>query len=403
MGCYQEETVRGSCNLFPPRLVLFSLVFLLFLNVHPADTRAHPLSPPTELNAQDTPNDHGKSISLHWELSADDGKPAAELLSYEILRRTERGGVFRVVGGVPAGTRGFTDQDTALVNSHDYYYQVRAIGPAGSATSEITGPVTPSGQWFHTGKISVFVATLLFSLIIIVTIRYAKRGGKLYIRPLAGINAVDEAIGRATEMGQPILFVPGLGEAYEVATIAAFTVLGRVARKTAEYQSRLIVPAYYPMVMVVSQEVVKSAYMDAGRPDIYNEKDIFFVTQEQFPYAAAVNGIMLRERPAANFYLGKFYAESLMLAETGFLAGSIQIAGTDEPIQIPFFVAACDYVLIGEELYAASAYLSQEPVQLGTLKGQDWNKLVIMILVGLGILAATLGFTWVVNLFNVNI
>ncbi len=325
------------------------------------------------------------------------------MLSYEILRSTVLQGVFEVVGSVPAGTKEFTNQDTALVNSQNYYYKIRAVAVTDSAVSEIFGPVTPSGQWFHTGKTSVFVATLLFCLIVIASIAYAKRGGKLYIRPLAGINAVDEAIGRATEMGQPILFVPGLGEAYEVATIAAFTILGRVARKTAEYQSRLIVPAYYPMVMVVSQEVVKSAYMDVGRPDIYNEKDIFFVTQEQFPYAAAVNGIMLRERPAANFYLGKFFAESLMLAETGFLAGSIQIAGTDEPIQIPFFVAACDYVLIGEELYAASAYLSRDPVQLGTLKGQDWNKLTIVILVGLGILAATLGFAWFMNLFNVNV
>jgi len=395
--------LAGGCNLFSRKPILFSLTFLVFFNFHLEDTQAHPLSPPTEVFAQDTPNDHGKSISLNWELSVDDGKAEAELLSYEILRSADPGGVFRVVGSLPAGTKEFTDQDTALVNSQNYYYKIRAVAVTDSAVSEIFGPVTPSGQWFHTGKTSVFVATLLFSLIVIASIAYAKRGGKLYIRPLAGINAVDEAIGRATEMGQPILFVPGLGEAYEVATIAAFTVLGRVARKTAEYQSRLIVPAYYPMVMVVSQEVVKSAYMDAGRPDIYNEKDIFFVTQEQFPYAAAVNGIMLRERPAANFYLGKFYAESLMLAETGFLAGSIQIAGTDEPIQIPFFVAACDYVLIGEELYAASAYLSRDPVQLGTLKGQDWNKLAIVILVGLGILAATLGFAWFINLFNVNV
>ena len=113
---------------------------------------------------------------------------------------------------------------------------------------------------------------------------------------------------------------------------------------------------------------MKSSYLDAGRPELYRQDDVFFVTQDQFGYTAAVNGIMLRERPATNFYIGKFYAESLVLAETGNLAGSIQIAGTDEITQIPFFVAACDYTLIGEELYASSAYLSQEPPLLGTLK-----------------------------------
>jgi hypothetical protein len=398
----EETPVRspgGHYSIFFRTLILLGLTLLLGLVL--GQPEAHALSPPTKLFAEDTPNDHGESVSLYWQLSEDDGKAATAVLSYEIARRGEPEGVFLTVGKVPAGTERFTDQDSALVNSREYYYQVRAIGLADTATSGTFGPVAPSGQWFHTGKVPILVATLLFSLFVIVTISYARRGGKLYVRPIAGISAVDEAIGRATEMGQPILFVPGLGEAYEVATIAAFTVLGRVAGKTAEYQSRLMVPCYYPMVMVVAQEVVKSAYLDAGRPDIYNEKDIFFVTQEQFPYAAAVNGIMLREKPAANFYLGKFYAESLMLAETGFLAGSIQIAGTDEPIQIPFFVAACDYVLIGEELYAASAYLSQDPVQLGTLKGQDWNKLAIVILIGLGILAATVGLAWYIDLFNI--
>ena len=71
------------------------------------------------------------------------------------------------------------------------------------------------------------------------------------------------------------------------------------------------------------------------------------------------------------FLRGLFYAESLILAETGNSVGAIQIAGTSEAAQLPFFVAACDYTLIGEELFAASAYLTGEPQQLGSLKGQD--------------------------------
>ena len=93
-----------------------------------------------------------------------------------------------------------------------------------------------------------------------------------------------------------------------------------------------------------------------------------------------VNGIMLREKPAAVFYQGKFYAESLLLAETGSSIGAIQIAGTGSSSQIPFFVTACDYVLIGEEFYAASAYLSGSPEMIGSIKGQDYVKLLCMFL-----------------------
>jgi len=61
------------------------------------------------------------------------------------------------------------------------------------------------------------------------------------------------------------------------------------------------------------------------------------------------------------------------------LAGSIQIAGTDQVSQLPFFVVACDYTLLGEELYAASAYLGREPLLLGTLKAQDYLKAIVLV------------------------
>ena len=80
-----------------------------------------------------------------------------------------------------------------------------------------------------------------------------------------------------------------------------------------------------------------------------------------------------------------------LLTETGASTGAIQIAGTDSDHQLPFFVTTCDYTLIGEELYAASAYLSREPVQLGTLRGQDIGKAMILSVIVMGILLATLG------------
>jgi hypothetical protein len=60
------------------------------------------------------------------------------------------------------------------------------------------------------------------------------------------------------------------------------------------------------------------------------------------------------------------------------------------PAQLPFFVAACDYTLIGEELFAASAYLSNEPKQLGSLKGQDVGKSIAMLAIVTGVILLTL-------------
>lgn len=343
-------------------------------------------APPSGVTAKDKPGDEGKHVAVSWKLSPDDGAGTRSVIGYEVLRGPAAGGPFTATGTkAPAGKMEAVDEVPA--DGTDYWYAVRAITVTGATSdSPAWGPARSSAQWFNPQKTSVALFTVIFCVAAAIVLTMARGGTHFYIRPIGGINAIDEAIGRATEMGKPILFVPGLQEAGDVPTLAAFSILSRVAKKAAEYQTRLIVPCYYSMVMIVAREVVKGAYLEAGRPDAFQEKDVFYVTQEQFAYVAAINGIMLREKPATNFYLGAFFAESLMLAETGFMAGSIQIAGTDQPIQIPFFVAACDYTMIGEELYAAAAYLSDDPRQKATLKAQDLGKAVVLALTGVGAL-----------------
>ncbi|MEA3296940.1 MAG: DUF6754 domain-containing protein [candidate division Zixibacteria bacterium] len=369
-------------------------------------------APVSLLRTVDTDNDHGHSITVTWETSADDGGGKNIVIGYDVYRAESPDGPFvkRNRAVIPSGTKEFVDFGSKDVNADDYmedfvdywyYVDAMTIDSSILTSSSIAGPVQSSGQLFHSGRIPVLIAVLIFGFLTIVFVTIARRGAKLYVRPLAGIEAVDDAIGRATEMGKPILFVLGLGTADMIATIASFTILGRVAKRVAEYQTDLIVPCYDPMVMTVAQEVVKSGCLDAGRPDAYDENKIFFVTQNQFAYVAAVNGIMMRELPATNFYMGKFYAESLILAETGALAGSIQISGTDEVAQIPFFIVACDFTLIGEELYAASAYLGSDPVLLGSLKAQDYTKATIIILAIIGLITIGLGWTGFADVFTV--
>jgi hypothetical protein len=203
-------------------------------------------------------------------------------------------------------------------------------------------------------------------------------------------------------MGRPILYVPGTSTIEDVATIASLNILGEVAKKTAQYNTPLIVPNKDPIVFTVAREIVKESYNRVGRPDAYNPDSVYFVTDSQLAYAAAVDGIMLREKPATNFLVGMFWAEALIMAETGASTGAIQIAGTDAVTQLPFFITACDYTLIGEELYAASAYISRNPTLLAALKSQDYTKLIIVIVM----LAATIfallktGIP-VFNLFNI--
>ena len=225
----------------------------------------------------------------------------------------------------------------------------------------------------------MFISIVVIGATLLYNIRMAERGEEFYLRPIPGLKAVEEAVGRSTEMGKPVLYVPGIMDMDQVETVAGVIVLGHVAKMTARYETSLNVPVSRSIVMKAARETCRESYMLEGRPDMFHDDMVHYLTDDQFAYAAGVNGIMEREKPAACFYLGKFYAESLILAETGNSIGAIQIAGTGSPSQIPFFVTACDYTLIGEEFFTASAYLSQKPELLGSIKGQDIVKLLVMI------------------------
>jgi hypothetical protein len=330
---------------------------------------------PKAVRAFDTPSDGGGSITITWEAS-----PERDVEFYEVARALAPGPgkepEFKPLTRVPGTERSATDPETD--NRLKYVYRVTALrGPdQGYADSNIA---QSKPQLFNLNLLNTLIGMAIVFFLILYFIYHARKGRELFIRRIAGLDAVEESVGRATEMGKPILYTPGIGGMAQISTIASMNILGEIAKKTAQYNTTLIVPNSDPIVYTVAREMVKEAHASVGRPDTFKPDNVFFITQEQFAYAAAVDGIMVRDKPATIFLIGWFAAEALILAETGATTGAIQIAGTDAIYQLPFFITACDYTLIGEELYAASAYLSREPLLLGSLVGQDYGKLVILV------------------------
>jgi hypothetical protein len=344
-----------------------------------------PPAPPANLSAIDTPWDNGTRIDLHWTLSPGD----AALSGYIIRRKGTADADFSIADIAPPGTDTFRVGN--LNPAMGYLFQVSAVAADGGESAPVltTAPVSPTMQWFDGTRLWFLVTLVLLSGSVITFIILARRGLPLKLRRIAALDAVDNAIGRATEMGRSCLFVPGVQDINDIQTIAALTILSRVARTAAEYDAKLEVPTSRSLVMTAARETMQTAFLAAGRPEAYTPDNVYYVTDEQFGYVAYLQGLMVRDRPAACFYFGSFFAESLLLAETGNSIGAIQIAGTAQPAQLPFFVAACDYTLIGEEFFAASAYLSGEPDQLGSLKGQDMGKFLVATGIILGVIAAT--------------
>lgn len=342
----------------------------------------------TSLVASDTPDDGGRSISLKWE-----GRGKNPIV---IMRSDSPEGPFEPIAQALTSDGSYIDGE--VEDGKPYFYRIALIGEPDTTYTSVAGPAISKSNWFRWKRLNALVLTVLMFTLLVYFIEKAKRSGHLYIRRIAGLSAIEEAIGRATEMGKKILYIPGILSISEIQTIASLSILGYVGKLTATYGANIEVANIDPLTYSAARETVKQSYMEAGKPDQFRDDMVTYITYDQFAYAAAVTGKMVREKPAAHFFIGSFFAESLILAETGYSTGAIQIAGTADLAQLPFFVTTCDYTLIGEELYAASAYLSREPVLLGSIKAQDIIKAILMITIAAGIVTFAFGSEFIRNL-----
>lgn len=428
----KDRRSSNCVSLITHHSSLVSIFVLLVLLVWPLLSQAAELTPPRQFQVFDTPSDGGGNLTAIWAPADYDGQD----VKYQIILggpgitpaspppaadqptavQTADSGT-RLLAEFPSNKKYVRDVKTPwwtrpaareyhrydvksgkgleLKNETEYVVTVKAVRGEERASASAKG--IPRPNWINWNQMNNLLLALVFAGVLFGSIQTARRR-EIFLRRIPGLDAVDEAIGRATELGKPILFLTGAHGMGDSSTLAAAVILGRVGKRVAAYETDLLVPHRDPVVMAVCQEITKQAYLEAGKPDAYKEDSNFFITEDQFSYTAAVDGIMLRRKPAANFFMGSYYAEALLLTETGASTGAIQIAGTDSDHQLPFFVTTCDYTLIGEELYAASAYLSREPVQVGTLRGQDIGKGLILGVLLFGTTLATVGalfgFEW---------
>jgi hypothetical protein len=249
--------------------------------------------------------------------------------------------------------------------------------------------------------LAILIANRIFGLVCLLAIMLAvayfirrAQGGKVpKVRRIPGIDAMDEAIGRAVEMGRSVVCSHGIANLRDSTTgpqtIAGLSVLSYVAKKCAEVSVRLIVPVRMPEVWPIAVDVVETAYKMVGKGDEFKESDIVYLSSEQFGYSSNYMGLLMREKPGANIMIGAYWAESMQLAETGSRVGAMQISGTAQTSQIPFFLVSTDYCLIGEEIFAAGAYLTNEAPLIASLAGQDFGRIIAVILGILGALLTT--------------
>ncbi len=256
---------------------------------------------------------------------------------------------------------------------------------------------------FLPGKASGFVIMIIICGLILWRISQARTGKLPSIRRLPQLDAIDEIIGRCVELDRPVHVSPGRGGLVDVEApqvLAGLEVMSYVARKAAQMDAKLIATVCQAEVYPVAEAIAREAFAAEGKEQAFRPEMVRYLSPNQFAYAAGILGIYNREKPGGNIYIGLFFAESLLLLEGGFLAGAMQIGGTANTLQSQFFVACCDYALLGEEIFIAGAYLSKNPIRLGALMGQDLGKALFMALIVVGVVLRAFGDTTISQILS---
>ena len=177
------------------------------------------------------------------------------------------------------------------------------------------------------GRIAQAILLVIVLVAIYEVARFASKR-KLKTRGIPGLERIDEWIKEAAKLNRSVFFTPGTGGITTPDTLAALALLGYVAKHCVEHNARLLVGNSDPQVQQITEDIVKSAYAKAGREKEYTPDMVRYISTRQFAYAAGVMGILRREKPAVNFFVGDFQAEALQIAETGRGVAIYQFGGT---------------------------------------------------------------------------
>ena len=240
------------------------------------------------------------------------------------------------------------------------------------------------------------IIDLLFLIVVIISALYfinqAEKGSWRKLRKLDAVDAIEEMVGRATEMGRPIHFCPG-DSASLVGDLAPQTLAGMAIGKytadlAAKYGCEMIATTAGndgPQLMVILEDSIFHSYLAAGRPEGYKPgQTVRYISNNFTGLSAAMSGIYERDKIASTILVGAWGGATINMIGSAHSAGAMVLFGTARQAQIMWAVALADYVLIAEEMFAAAAIVSNDPLLIGSITGQDIGKWVAVALLIIG-------------------
>jgi len=257
-------------------------------------------------------------------------------------------------------------------------------------------PLIDAAASILTGDLDVagLAALALFALLLAVFTRRARKGHRFPLRPIAAYERIRELVSQSLESGQPIHVGLGSGRIGSEATpetLMGMTVFDYVAGHAAAYNQPILGTAGEGTVLLAAQGVLQRARQKAGFSDRYRGDEVSFSGPGPMAYAAGATDAVTRDQHLASILLGRFGNEGLWIAESLQGLGVVQLGGTAAPDAVALMHTALDESVLGEEVFAAGAYLHR-PSHLGSLAAQDAIRIAATLAIIAAVVAVSLGW-----------
>ncbi|PLS78733.1 MAG: hypothetical protein CYG59_16965 [Chloroflexi bacterium] len=244
-------------------------------------------------------------------------------------------------------------------------------------------PSTPAAVLLLLLLVSTALLVLVFALRV--------RSGRLPVfRPLPGITRLRTLFGEVAESGQPLHVAtgPNQGSIAQVTptaeTLGSLLIAQRIAQETTKRGGTVMATSGDIVAHAALRGTFHQAYRQAGFASDFRPENVQLVAQNTpAAYAAGVAARYRVAPPAASVAAGSYGTEALLITEEGAAHGIPQVAAATSLAALPVLALSAEATLIGEELFAAEAYLSDSAAPKARLLTQDVLRwLVIALLLG---------------------
>lgn len=241
---------------------------------------------------------------------------------------------------------------------------------------------------------------IFLALMTILTNYYLKKaadGTLPNLRTIPAIAAIQEGIGKSIEENKPVHYAMGAsgGQLYSTLvsmTLTSFAFLKYLSSLCARLGARLIVHMPYqteslPMI----EEMVREGYRVEGKEEEFRVEDLRYYGRGALTWTQGVTASYAQEGVGLNLSIGIFYSDCPISLEMAKIMGGLNVGGTGRWIMVYAFAMMCDYVFLGEEIYAAAAIVSQNPTMLAGIWVEELGKFFSIAMSIIGVILALVG------------